>query len=522
MKPEWKRVVALVRWAGTALATVARMLFAALRALHAAWARAGPGENRPEYWAPLRLGTAVCALVLVGFGGWSVLASVSGAVIAVGKVSVEGQVRIVQHVDGGVISGILVRDGDTVRAGDVLLRLDAVGIKTELSIIQSRLREAVARRARLEAERDNRTAPQRPKELDLAVRRLPVRNTPEPDADNVDAVGAISAKGDFELTATGSAVRSTPGGELFPDKRPEAEKDGTFEAEVRLFHARRATREAQVERLYKSVEQAREQIIGLEGQGKARRRQRELINRELAGARELHEKGLAPLTRILSLERQLSEIDGFVAGVTAEIASIGQKIGQFEVEILTVGKDWQENVLVDLRAANLEVRELVERQTALSDKLRRIELRAPVSGTVNNLSAHTVGGVVRAAEPVLEIVPSGRHMAVEAIVRPAEIDRLYRGQPATVRFSAFDAGMTPVLEGAVVHVSADLIEDSEADTSGYLVRVSIAKAELARLEERQLIPGMPVELFLKTGSRSPISYLLKPLSDQFARSLNER
>ncbi len=497
-------------------------LCAVLRTLWVAWWRGISGDSARDYKAPLRLGLSVCAFVLLGFGGWSVLASVSGAVVAVGKVSVEGQVRILQHVDGGVVSEILVRDGDAVVAGDVLLRLDAVGLQAELSILQSRLREALARRARLEAERDNRTSPQRPRGLDLATRRVPKPDKPAPDVEKVADVDGVSTKGDFELVSASSTEQPSAGGELLPDERPEGKKDGTFEAEVRLFHARQATREAQIQRLYKSIEQAREQIIGLEGQGKARRRQRELITQELGGARELHEKGLAPLTRVLGLERQLSEIDGSVAGVTAEIAAIGQKIGQFEVEILTVGKDWQESVLVDLRAANLEVRELLERQTSLSDKLRRIDLRAPVSGTVNNLSAHTVGGVIRAADPVLEIVPSGQLLAVEALVRPAEIDRLYRGQLAQVRFSAFDAGTTPVLDGAVVHVSADLIEDREIDTSGYLVRVSIAESELARLQEKQLIPGMPVELFLKTGSRSPISYLLKPLTDQFARSLNER
>ena len=515
MKIPWRHAVSLALRIGAAVYSV-------LQALVLAWWRGVSGDGMRDYKAPLHLGLSVCAFVVLGFGGWSVLASVSGAVVAIGKVSVEGQVRIVQHVDGGVISGILVRDGDAVQAGDVLLRLDAVGIRAELSIIQSRLSEALARRARLEAERDNKSVPERPGKLVLAARAPHPRNEPEAASDNTNVVGAVSAKGDFQLSPTARLQSPAVGAALLPDRPSGRHDHGTFEAEVRLFHARRATRQAQVERLHKSIEQAREQIIGLEGQGKARRRQRQLITRELTGARELHEKGLAPLTRILALERQLSEIDGAVAAVSAEIAAIGQKIGQFEVEILTLGKDWQEKVLVDLRAVNLEVRELLERQTTLSDKLRRVELRAPVSGTVNNLSAHTVGGVVRAAEPVLEIVPSGQLLAVEALVRPAEIDRLYRGQHATVRFSAFDAGTTPVLEGAVVHVSADLIEDRENRTSGYLVRVSIAESELARLQEKQLIPGMPVELFLKTGDRSPISYLLKPLTDQFARSLNER
>ena len=474
-----------------------------------------PEKEKRSYKAPLRLGVMVCALVVFGFGSWSVFASISGAVVATGKVSVDGQVQTVQHLDGGVVAEILTRDGDTVREGSLLLRLDAVGLSAELAIGESRLLEAIARRARLEAERDGVASPAWPAALDALDLDRRRRTEIVSDADNLGNTSNTDGKKDRQEKPAKPVDRSGT-------QSPNKDANRVFEAEVRLFRARNATRAAQVKRLNKSIGQAREQIAGLKEQRKSRRRQQDLIKQELKGAKKLHKDGLSPLTRLLALQRQVSEIDGAMAALTAEVAATGQQIGQLEVEILKVEKDWQEKVLVDLRSAHLEIRELMERRTSILDKLKRVELRAPVSGTVNNLAANTVGGVIRAAEPVLDIVPAGERLIIEAFVSPAQIDRIHEGQLARVRLSAFNANTTPELRGSLVHVSADLIEDKEARTQSYLVRVRIPKSEIAKLEDKRLIPGMPADLFMETGSRSPLSFLLKPLSDQVARANKER
>lgn len=480
--------------------------------------RSGRDGGTAAYMGPMRLGMIVCAAVMLAFGGWSVFASVSGAVVAAGKISVEGRVQAVQHFDGGIISEIHVRDGDVVKRGSLLLRLDSVALDAELAVTESRLVEALTRRARLQAERDRLASPRWPGGLDALGADRRQRANAAPAAGTVVVKTTGAKKGDRNTRQVlQTTFPSSPAGAL-----PDGETVRVYEAEVRLFLARRATRTAQVRRLGKSVGQAREQIAGLRAQRESRRRQLGLIRRELRGAKTLHKDGLVPLTRLLALERQLSEIDGSIAGLTAEIAATGQKIGQLEVDILKVEKDWQEQVLVDLRAVNLEIRELAGRRTSLTEKLTRVALRAPVGGTVNNLSVNTVGGVIRAAQPVLEIVPEGQPLVVEAFVSPAEIDRLYEGQPARVRLSAFNANTTPELSGTLVHVSADLVEDEQTPTQSYLVRVRIPAAEIARLDDRKLVPGMPAELFLETRSRSPLSYLLKPLSDQVARSGRER
>ena len=475
-------------------------------------------DNAAAYLAPMRLGIFVCTAVMLGFGGWATFASISGAVVASGTVSVEGRVQAVQHFDGGIISEIHVRDGDVVEQGSLLLQLDSVALEADLAVTESRLVEALTRRARLQAERDRLASPPWPADLDALEADRQRRKLPLPVADTVVAKTTGERKSDRNTRQILQAkFPSSTGGGL-----PNGEVLRVYEAEVRLFLARKATRTAQVRRLRKSVGQAREQIAGLRAQRKSRRRQLELIKRELSGAKKLHKDGLVPLTRLLALERQSSEIEGSIAGLTAEIAATRQRIGQFDVDILKVEKDWQEMVLVDLRAANLEIRELNGRRTSLTDKLTRVALRAPVGGTVNNLSVNTVGGVIKAAQSVLEIVPEGQPLVVDAFVSPAQIDRLYEGQPARVRLSAFNANTTPELTGTLVHLSADLVTDEATQTQSYLVRVRIPATEIARLDNKTLVPGMPAELYLETKSRSPLSYLLKPLSDQVSRAGRER
>lgn len=427
----------------------------------------GDGTGVPSDCAlPLRLGFIACAVVLIGFGGWSLFASISSAVVANGRVVVEGSVRSVQHPDGGVIAEILAHDGLRVHKGDTLLRLDSTQLESDVAIVDNRLQEALARRARLEAERDGASG----------LLQL----------DNADAASAA------------------------------------FQAENKVFEARAARRLAQEDRLKTSIAQATEQIHGLREQRAAHLRRGELVEQELAAVRDLVSKRIVAVTTQLELERKASEIEGLAAGLTAEIAVVGQKIEELKVQILEHEHNWREEVLSDLRQADLEVNELVERRAAVLSQLKRVNLRAPIAGTVNNMTVNTIGGVVRPAESVMEIVPDEEELIVEAAIDPLQIDRLHEGQNARVALSALDARTTPELTGVLAHVSADVVEEPQTQVEYYVAKVRIPPNEIERLRETRLVPGMPAQVFFETGSRSPMSYLLRPLFGHAGRALNER
>ncbi|WP_334175523.1 HlyD family type I secretion periplasmic adaptor subunit [Pseudoxanthobacter sp.] len=460
----------------------------------------------------LRFGAVVCVVVLVVFGGWSALTSLQSAVVAPGVIAAEGRTRAVQHLDGGIVSAILVKDGDEVQAGDVLVRLDTTRLASERGIVENRLYEALARQARLEAERDDAPAMTRPPLLDAMVA-----------ADRDWA--SLAPAADPALTsalASALASRADPKATEPPAQTGLEIANRVFSGQDRLFHARRDTLKAQVARLEAGIAQSREQMAGIDAQRASLERQRDLIARELDGARKLYEKGLMPLPRVLALERQQADLEGNIAARGADKAAIGQSIGQLQLQILELQRDAREKVLQDLREADSDVQDLTEQRIAALDKLNRTDIRAPVSGRVNGLAFHTIGGVVRPADVVMEIVPDDEALIVEARADPAEVDQLHAGQSARIRLTAFDQRTTPEIDGTLLVVSPDRLTDPQSGAPYYALKVAIADDGRALLgPDRPLVAGMPADVFVVAGARSPLSYLMKPLTDQMARALRE-
>ncbi|MFC2950938.1 HlyD family type I secretion periplasmic adaptor subunit [Marinicaulis aureus] len=414
--------------------------------------------------------------VLALFGGlifWSVVAPVDGAVIAVGQVVVESNRKAVQHLEGGVIEGILVREGEEVEAGEVVATLEDTVQAGSLALIDGQLTELYARRVRLEAERDgaDRLAQPRGKAAVL----------------NGDA---------FEAKLAG---------------------------QTQLFEARRTTRLTQVDLLQERITQQKERIGGLNAQIDSLRDQRRLIEDELAGVRELNEKGFAPTTRVRALERESRRLSGERGALRAAIAEATSIIAEAELEIERLQEKAREDAISELRDVEVSIAELEERRIAADEKLERTQIRAPYAGRVMGLTVHTEGAVISPGAPLMEIVPRGDKLQIAARVAPRDVDKIQAGQETLVRFSAFGARMTPETTGVVDFVSADSFVDDKTGIPYYLVMVDIPQGEELNkiLHNASLVPGMPVEAFIRTGSQPAISYFLKPLTDALARSMRE-
>lgn len=423
---------------------------------------------RRNIWAGIGVAVGLVCSVAV----WATGTDISGAVIAPGVIVVDTNVRKVQHPTGGVIGEILVRDGDRVRAGDVLVRLDATITRANLAIVKKSLDELSARKARLEAERDDRPSPEFPAELTARS---------DPDA------GAIMT------------------------------------GERKLFELRRAARMGQKSQLRQRIAQFEQEVEGLTAQAAAKAQEIILIERELIGARELWEKNLIQITKLTQLEREATRLDGERAQLIASSAQTKGKITETELMIVQVDRELASEVAKELRDADAKIGEFLERKVAATDQLMRIDIRAPIDGIVHQSSAHTIGGVITAnGEPIMLIVPEGDRLIVEAKVAPQDIDQLHFGQQAVLRFIAFNQRTTPELNGAVSRISADAVTDQRTGVTYYTIRIEIGADEIARLGAMKLVPGMPVETFVRTGERKVLSYLMKPLSDQITRAFRER
>jgi len=417
-------------------------------------------------------GISAVAILAGGVGGLAATTEISGAVIAAGQLVVDSSVKKVQHPTGGVVGELRVRDGDHVKAGDIVVRLDDTVTQANLAIVVKSLTELRARQGRLEAERD------------------------------------------------GSGKITFPA-DLMP-RKDEPEVATVMRGEQLLFETRRKAREGQKAQLQERVGQLNEQIRGLDDQIRAKKREIELINQELEGVRDLWRKNLIQITRVTSLERDAARLEGERGGLVSSIAQTKGKITETELQILQIDQDLRTEVGKELAEIRGKVAELVERKVTAEDQLKRIDLRAPQDGMVHQLSVHTVGGVINAGEAVMLIVPEGDLLTVEAKVQPQDIDQLKLGAPATLRFSAFSQRTTPELNGEVSRISADLSSDQRTGANYYTVRISLPDSEIARLGALKLVPGMPVEAFVKTGERTMLSYLTKPLMDQITRSFREK
>lgn len=434
-----------------------------------------PNSANPSRGSILRhliAGGAVVALMFGGIATWAATTDISGAVIASGNVVVDSNSKKVQHPTGGIVSELNVRNGDRVAAGDVLIRLDATLTRANLAIVRKELVELFARKARLEAERDGATS-------------VPV---PEAIVDQMDD------------PLVGRAV----------------------EGERRLFDIRLAARVGQKAQLKQRIDQLGQELSGYDAQERAKSQEIELMEQELKGARELWAKKLMPVTKYTSLEREAARLEGERGVLIATQSKVKGKVSETELQIIQIDRDMSSEVARELREVDVRIGELIERKVAAEDQLKRIELRAPQDGTVHELAVHTIGGVISAGDPIMLIVPAADVLKVEAKVLPQDVDQLRIEQDALLRFSAFNQRETPEIEGQISHISPDIVTDERSGQTYYKVRVSVPAKELARLGAVELVPGMPVEVFMQTGERKVLSYLVKPLEDQIARAFREQ
>ena len=418
------------------------------------------------------VGSVVVAILAVGLGGWASTAEIAGALIAPGFVVVDSNVKKVQHPTGGVVGEVRVRDGDRVKAGDILVRLDETVTRANLAIVQKGLIELYARKARLAAERDG-----------------------------VDTVG-------------------TP--KELADKTGDADVQEELASERKLFELRRTARLGQKQQLRQRIAQLQEEVRGLGAQQDAKTRETELIEQELGGMRELWKKNLIPLDKLTALERETARLQGERGQLVASAAQAKGKIAETELQVLQIDQDLSSDVAKELRETDGKIGEYVERKVAAEDQLKRTDIRAPQDGVVFQSTANTVGGVVAAGDPIMLIVPETDTLLVEAKVDPKDIDKVQFGQPVLLRFSAFDIRTTPEINGTVARVAADTSADQRTGQTYYVVRIAMTPDEIARLGNVRLTPGMPVEAFIQTGQRTMLSYLIKPLHDQLMRAFRER
>jgi HlyD family secretion protein len=306
------------------------------------------------------------------------------------------------------------------------------------------------------------------------------------------------------------------------DRADDPDVKTVIASETKLFEVRVNGRVGQKSQLRERITQLNEEIAGLSAQEKAKDQEIALVEKELAGVRDLYEKHLVQISRLTTLERDAARLNGERAQYIASRAQAKGKITETELQIIQVDKDMVSDVSKDLRETNDKIGEFVERKVTAEDQLRRVDIRAPQHGMVLQSTVHTVGGVITAGDAIMMIVPQADDLQVEAKVNPQDIDKLQIGQKTLLRLSAFNQRTTPELNGVVTRVSPDVTIEQRTGQSYYTIRVSMSPQEIARLGDVKLIPGMPVEAFVQTGNRTMLSYLVKPLSDQLMRTFRER
>ena len=417
-------------------------------------------------------GIAVALFLIVGIGGWAFRTELSGAVTASGSVVVDSNVKKVQHLTGGIVGELLVREGDRVQAGDTVVRLDDTVLQAGLAIVTKGLDEMRARKARLVSERD----------------------------------------GTDEMVFHSDMIGRMPSSELA----------AAMESERKLFDLRRAARQGQKSQLRQRIAQLEDEARGYGALQAAKTEEIELIQRELGGVQSLWEKKLIPINRLTMLEREAARLKGELAQSIASSAQVRGKISEIELQIIQIDQELSSEVAKELREMDGKIGEFVERKVTAEDQLKRVELRAPQSGIVHQLGIHTIGGIVSPADPVMLIVPESDLLSVEAKISPQDIDQLYLGQATSLRFSAFNQRTTPEIQGAISRISADVSSDQRTGQIFYTARIAIPADKLVRLGNVKVLPGMPAEIFARTYDRSVLSYFTKPLTDQIVRAFRER
>lgn len=421
---------------------------------------------------PLLIGFVALFVLVFGLGAWSALTNISGAVVGSGMIIVEGNRQPVQHPEGGTVGEILVREGTRVEAGDLLVRLDGAQMRSELAIVESQLFEIMARRGRLTAERD----------------------------------GADSVAFDQELVAlaaSGNAVKDL------------------VEGQARLFEARRDSLAREREQLRERKTQIGNQVIGATAQLEALQEQLSLIQQELDDQQTLLDRGLTQASRVLSLQRERARLGGQVGELMAQTAGLRAQITEIEIEILKLTTNLREQAISELRDIQYREIELKERRLAMRETLSRLDVRAPVQGTVYDRQVNTLGAVIRPADVIMYIVPEGIPLVISTRIASINVDEVRVGQEAALRFSAFDQRTTPEIYGVVSKVSADAFIDEQTGFTYYEAEILPKEGEIERLGGVTLVPGMPVDSFIKTADRTPLNYLVKPLADYFNKAFRE-
>ncbi|BBU54531.1 HlyD family type I secretion periplasmic adaptor subunit [Mameliella alba] len=422
---------------------------------------------------PMIFGIIGLTILVGGFGTWAATTNISGAIVASGQIEVDQNRQVVQHPDGGVVAKILVDEGDTVTEGQVLIRLDPTLLLSELNIIEGQLYEIMSRRARLQAERDAK---------DEIVFAEEVLNRAVTDPEVAELV----------------------------------------EGQRNLFFARRDSVEGEIGQLRKRSDQIADQVIGILAQQEALARQLELIKEELVNKEELRAQGLVRAPEILALQREEARLAGSVGELKASKAQAEGRITEIDIQILSLQTKRREEAITTLRDLQFRERELAEKRLAIRERLNRLDITAPVGGVIYGLTIFTPRSVIRPADPVLFIVPQDRPLVIAAQVEPIHIDKLFVDQEVSLRFSSLDQRQTPELFGRVVQISADAFEDQNSRVRYYRAEIVLNDGEIDRLPEgAALIPGMPVEAFIRTEDRTPLAYLVKPFTDYFAKAFRE-
>lgn len=419
--------------------------------------------------APITVGLLALIVLIGGFGTWSVMAQITGAVITSGQIEVDRNRQVIQHPDGGVVAEIIVDEGDLVKSGDLLIRLDASVLQSELAVVEGQLFELMARRGRLEAERD----------------------------------GAES------LTFDPILLANSKGQDL-------------IEGQTRLFEARLESMKTATDQLNQQRAQIESQVVGIQAQQAALATQGDLIKQELEDQQKLLAQQLIQASRVSALQREEANLLGTMGELTASAAQAAQRVTEVDIQILSLTTTRREEAITRLRDLQYNELELSERRRTLTQQLDRLDIRAPVSGIVYGLQVFAPRSVIRAADPVMFLVPQDRPLVITTKVQPTDIDQIHLGQEVTLRFSAFDQRRTPELLGKVTLVSADIFQDEATGAAFYQAEVQLDEGEIEKLPtDMVLIPGMPVEAFVRTADRSPMDYLLKPLADYFAKAFRE-
>ena len=420
----------------------------------------------------LLAGVCVIALFGASLALWAATAPMAGAVVASGQFVVDSNVKKIQHQTGGIVAVLPVREGDHVKAGDLLIQLDETVTKANLQVIVKQLDELMARQSRLEAERDQQST----------MVLLP----------------ELKAREDI----------------------PEVAK--SIADERKLFLIRRTQREGQRQQILKRVEQLKEEIGGVIAQTESRVLQIKFLEQELVGVRDLFKRNLVPITRLMPLEREAANMLGQQGQLVASRAQTEGKIAEMGLQMLQLDIDMQTEVSKELREIQAKTAELLERRVAADDQLKRVDMRSPIEGFVHQLNVHTVGGVISPAEPAMMIVPFNEELFIEARIMPVDIDQLHVGQKAVIKVLAGNQRITPEITGTVSRVASDAIREQQTGLVYYVVRVTTTQSERAKLGDLKVISGMQAETFFQTAERTPFQYIMKPLTDQFHRAFRER